>query len=134
MEPLPRVFDMLQYFETILPSVENLWSSQQDEVYFMGGGAAGGFWRQQNKIIWSLSWLPSWILPRIRNQVKIAINGNFLCLTCKVTQKKALRIILSTGFTFIVEKSWKNIIFTRKWLYYQLLVTSYLVTIVTVHH
>ena len=28
MEPLPRVFDMLQYFETILPSV--------------GGGAAGG--------------------------------------------------------------------------------------------
>ena len=24
MEPLPRVFDMLQYFETILPSVESL--------------------------------------------------------------------------------------------------------------
>ena len=23
MEPLPRGFDMLQYFETILPSVEN---------------------------------------------------------------------------------------------------------------
>ena len=23
MEPLPRVIDMLQYFETILPSVEN---------------------------------------------------------------------------------------------------------------
>ena len=23
----PRVFDMLQYFETILPSVESLWSS-----------------------------------------------------------------------------------------------------------
>ena len=34
---------MLQYFETILPSVESLWSSLQDEVYFMGGGAAGGF-------------------------------------------------------------------------------------------
>ena len=31
MEPLPRVFDMLQYFETILPSVESLSSSQQDE-------------------------------------------------------------------------------------------------------
>ena len=42
MEALPRVFDMLQYFETILPSVESLCSSQQDEVYFMGGGAAGG--------------------------------------------------------------------------------------------
>ena len=39
----PRwVFDMLQYFEMILPSVESLWSSLQDEVYFMGGGAAGG--------------------------------------------------------------------------------------------
>ena len=27
MEPLPRAFDMLQYFETILPLVERLWSS-----------------------------------------------------------------------------------------------------------
>ena len=27
MEPLRGVFDMLQYFETILPLVENLWSS-----------------------------------------------------------------------------------------------------------
>ena len=27
MEPLSGVFDMLQYFETILPLVENLWSS-----------------------------------------------------------------------------------------------------------
>ena len=27
MEPHPRVFDMLQYFETILPLVESLWSS-----------------------------------------------------------------------------------------------------------
>ena len=42
MEPLSRVFDMWQYFKTILPSVENLCSSRQDEVYFMGGGAAGG--------------------------------------------------------------------------------------------
>ena len=38
----PRSFDMLHDFETILPSSENLWSSWQDEVYFMGGGAAGG--------------------------------------------------------------------------------------------
>ena len=42
MEPLSRVFDMWQYFKTILPSVENLCSSRQDEVYFMGGDAAGG--------------------------------------------------------------------------------------------
>ena len=47
MEPLPRIFDMLQYFETILPSMESLWSSQQDEVYFMGGGAAEDLWSHQ---------------------------------------------------------------------------------------
>ena len=32
MEPLPRVFDLLQYFGTILPSIESLCSSQLDEV------------------------------------------------------------------------------------------------------
>ena len=63
MEPLPRVIDMLQYFETILPSVETLWSSLQYEVYVMGGDAAGGLWRRQQ---WSPSWLPSCILQRIR--------------------------------------------------------------------
>ena len=45
--PPPRVFDVLQYFETILPLVESLWSSLQDEIYFMGSGAAGGLWRHQ---------------------------------------------------------------------------------------
>ena len=62
MDP-PWVFDMLQYFETILLSVESLWSSLQVEVYFMGGGAAGGLWRHQT---WSPSWPPSWILSRIK--------------------------------------------------------------------
>ena len=76
MQPLPSVFDMLQYLETILPSVESLWSSQQDKVYFMGSGATGGLWRHQK-------WSQSWILPRIRNQVKTARNGNFLSLTYK---------------------------------------------------
>ena len=47
METLPRVFGMLRYVETILPLVESLSSSQQDEVYFMGGGATGGQWRHQ---------------------------------------------------------------------------------------
>ena len=84
MEPLPGVFDMLQYFKTILPLVESLWSSEQDEVYFMGGGAAGGLWRHQQ---WSPSWPPSWIFPRIANQVKTARNGNFLCFTWKITHK-----------------------------------------------
>ena len=73
MEPLPRFIDLLRYFETISPLVEILWSSQQDEVYFMVGSAAGGLWRHQQ-------WMPSWILPRIRNQVKIAIDGNFFVL------------------------------------------------------
>ena len=99
MEPLPRVFDMLQDFKMILPLVESLWSSQQDEVYFMGVGIAGGLWRHQQ---WSpswptsspgrfskarekrpgdevVSWPLSWILPRIYRK-KIAINGNYLCL------------------------------------------------------
>ena len=77
MEPVPGVFDMLQYFETILPSVESLWSSLHDEVYFMGCSVAGGLWRYQQL---SPSRPPSWILPRIRNQVKTARNGDFLCL------------------------------------------------------
>ena len=63
-ETAPRVFDMWEYSETILTSVESFWSSLQDEVYFMGGSAAGGLWRYQE---WSPSWPPSWILPRIRN-------------------------------------------------------------------
>ena len=41
MEPLPRVFHILLYFETILPSEESLGPSQKDEVYFMDGGAGG---------------------------------------------------------------------------------------------
>ena len=39
--PLGGGVDMLEYCEKILPLVENLWSSLQDEVYFMCGGAAG---------------------------------------------------------------------------------------------
>ena len=78
--PTVVLFHMLQYFETILPSVESLWSPWQDRVYFMGNGAAGGLERHQQ-------WSPSWILPRIRNQVKIARNGDFLCLTWKITDK-----------------------------------------------
>ena len=39
--PPPWVFEILQYFETILPSVESFWSSLQDEVYVIGGVAVG---------------------------------------------------------------------------------------------
>ena len=48
----PRVADVLQYFEKILPSMESLWSFQQDEVFFVGGGATGGLWRHKQ-------WSPS---------------------------------------------------------------------------
>ena len=78
MEP-PWVFDMLQPFETTLPSVESLWSSLQDEIFFMAGGAAVGLWRHQ-------TWPPSWILSRIKNNVKTVRINNFLRLTCKITQ------------------------------------------------
>ena len=44
--PPPLGFDILQYFETILPSVESLWSSLQNEVYFVGGDAAGSLWEK----------------------------------------------------------------------------------------
>ena len=36
------VFDLLQYFETILSLWKAFDLSQQDEVYFIGGGAGGG--------------------------------------------------------------------------------------------
>ena len=42
MEPLPRVYNIMNYFESILPSVKSLLSSLEDESYLMGGGAAGG--------------------------------------------------------------------------------------------
>ena len=111
VEPLPRVFDMLQYFEAILPLVERLRSSQQYEVHSKGSGAAGGLWRHQQR---SSSWSPFWILVRIRNQVKTATNGSVLCFTCKITQEYALCIISSTSFTFIVERSWKDMHFHSK--------------------
>ena len=40
------------------------------QVYFIGGGAAGGPWRHQQ-------WSPYWILPGSRNQVKTVGNSNF---------------------------------------------------------
>ena len=42
----------------------------------MGGGAVGGLRRHQQ-------WSPSWILPKIQNQVKTARNGIFLVIEMK---------------------------------------------------
>ena len=55
----------------------------------------------------------------------------FLYLTCKITQKYALCVILSTIFTFIVKEVENTCILTKIWLDYLLLMTSYPVTIVT---
>ena len=77
--PPPRGFDMLGYFGRVLPSVESLWSLQ-DEVYLMSGGAAGDLWRHQ-------TWSPSWILSRIGNQAETVRMNIFLLLTCKITHK-----------------------------------------------
>ena len=102
-EPPPQSFWYVAVFR--------LWSPQQDEVYFVGSGAAGGLWRHQQ---WSPSWSPFRILLRIRNKVKTATNGNFLCFTCKITHEYALCIISFTSFTFIVERSWKDMHFHTK--------------------
>ena len=81
---------------------------QQDEVHFMGGGAAGGLSRHQQ-------WSTSWIMPWIRNLVKTASNWYFFgARTFKIIHKKALCIILSATFTFIVERCWKNMRFHSK--------------------
>ena len=83
---LEKCFWYVAVFETILPlpQVESLWSSLQGEVYFRGGGVARGLWRHQQ---WPPFWPPPWILPRIRNEVKSARNGIFLCFTWKITHK-----------------------------------------------
>ena len=111
--------------------MESLWSSLQDEVYFMGSGVAGNLWRHQQ---WSPSWPPSWILKRIRNWVKAVRNGNFLCFTWKITQISALHDFSHTISFYCWKKLIKTCTFTQKWLDHLLLMTSYLVTIATDNH
>ena len=99
---------MLQYFETILHSVESLWSSQQDEVYFMGGG--------------------------IRTLVKTVRIDNFLRLTCKININSYFASFYQQALLLFLKEVEKTCILTQKWVYHLLLMTSYLVTIVTGHH
>ena len=107
---------------------ESLWSSfKQNEVYFMGGGAAGGLWRHQQ---WSPSWPPSWILPSIRNQIKTTRNSNFMYFTSKIKHNYTLN-----EFSHLLSKEVrKTCIFTQKWLDHLPLMMLYLVTITTDHH
>ena len=120
IEPLPRVFDVLQYFETILPSVESLWSSEQDEVYFMGCGAAGGLWRgfyQELEIRLKSRLMVIFVLDMWKN-----INKHLAWFHPQV-------------LLLLLKKVEKTYIFTKiKWLNHLLLITSYLVTIVIDHH
>ena len=108
IDPLPQSFWYVVVFQNDFAFSEKplIFSTRWGINYFMGGGAAGGLWHHQQ---WPPFWLPSWILPRIRNQVKTAINGNFLCWTCKITHKNK-----SPSFTFIVERSWKYMHFHSK--------------------
>ena len=78
MEPLLRNFLYVAVFRKRF----YLWWKAFDllnktEAYYMGCGAAGDLWRHQQR---SPSWPPSWILPRIRNQVKTARNSIFFVL------------------------------------------------------
>ena len=56
----------------------------------------------------------------------------FWCFTWKITH--SLWMTLATRFTFIIERSWKNMYFHQNWLDHLLLMMSYLVTIATDHH
>ena len=90
MEPAPRSFWYVAVFwnDFTFSGKPLIFSTRWG--YFMGSGTAGGLWRHQQ---WSPSWPPSWILPRIRNQVRTARNGYFLCLGWKITHKYALCMI-----------------------------------------
>ena len=87
----PQSFWYVAVFQNHLPSVESLWSSQQDKVCFI---FAGGLWRHEK---WSPSWLPSWILPSIRNQVKTSFHPQALLLLLKEVEKHAFS--LKNGLT-----------------------------------
>ena len=64
VEPLPRVFDMLQYFETILPSVESF--DLVDKLRYILCVLA---LLEVFDVTKHGCHLPSWILSTIRNQV-----------------------------------------------------------------
>ena len=64
---------MLQYFETILPLVESLWSSQQDEVHLMGG------WRCWRPVI--LADILDFTKKKISHSYKVC--ESFFIIICK---------------------------------------------------
>ena len=77
---------------------------------------------------------PSWILPRTRNKVKTASNGNFLALHEKQHINKHFARFQPQDLLLLLEEVEKTRIFSQKWLDHLLLMTLYLVTIATNHH
>ena len=77
---------------------------------------------------------PSWILPRIRNQVKTASKGNFLALHEKQHINKHFARFQPQDLLLLLEEVEKTCTFTQKWLDHLLLMTPYLVAIATDHH
>ena len=75
----------------------------------MGGGTAGGLWRHQQ-------WLHLGHHLGFYQELEIRLKPreNVLCFKWKITHKWAVCMILSTRFTSIVERSWKNMSFHPK--------------------
>ena len=83
----------------------------------MGGGAAGGLWSHKQ-------WSPSWILPRIRNHVKTARNGNFFALREKYNINKHFAWFKPQDLLLLLKEVEKTSIFTQNWFEHLLLMTS----------
>ena len=120
MEPFPMVFDMLQYFETILPLVENF-----DLL---------------NKMIYIL-----WVVALLE-ACDVSDNGHHLGfypeLEIWLKPWEMVSFVLFTDFAWfqpqdlllLLKEVEKICIFTQNWLDHLLLITPYLVTIATDYH
>ena len=127
----PWVFDTLQYLETILPSVESLWSSLYKMRYILlvvallevcdvtkHGSHLGSHLGFYQKL----------------NSGKNSKNKQFLLLSCKITKVITLHHFTHKLYFYSWKKLKKTYFLTQKRLDHLLLMTSYLVTIVTDHH
>ena len=92
--PPPRRYDRGIHFLRKQKQVNSLFTRGQLNgkplIFSTRWGIFYGWWRCWGPVTyqqWTPSWPPCWILPRIRNQVKCAINGDFFGLTWKITHK-----------------------------------------------
>ena len=115
--PTVVVFDFLQYFETFYLQ----WKAfdRLDKIgYILSVMALLDAWNVTN------NGRPLGFLPRIRNHVKTARNGDFW----KITDKH-FAWFQPQDLLLLLKKVEKTCTFTQKWLDHLLLMTSYLVTI-----